>query len=108
MEKKSLSLYIHIPFCVQKCAYCDFLSAPATEEVRNRYVEALLREIEQEAVFYRDYSVETVFFGGGTPTVLTASQLETILCKLNVCKTVHGKSGGYYGGIKMWCGKLYL
>ena len=82
MEKKSLSLYIHIPFCVQKCAYCDFLSAPATEEVRSRYVEALLREIEQEAVFYRDYPVETVFFGGGTPTVLKVSQLEKILCKL--------------------------
>ncbi|MGN0413509.1 MAG: radical SAM family heme chaperone HemW, partial [Lachnospiraceae bacterium] len=74
--------YIHIPFCVQKCAYCDFLSAPATEEVRSRYVEALLREIEQEAVFYRDYPVETVFFGGGTPTVLKVSQLEKILCKL--------------------------
>ena len=82
MEKKSLSLYIHIPFCVQKCAYCDFLSAPATEEVRSRYVEALLREIEQEAVFYRDYPVETVFFGGGTPTVLNVSKLEKILCKL--------------------------
>ena len=85
MKKKALSIYVHIPFCMKKCAYCDFLSAPATEEVRAAYVDALLREIEQEAVFYRDYSVETVFFGGGTPTVLTALQLEEILCKLKKC-----------------------
>lgn len=65
-----LSLYIHIPFCVKKCLYCDFLSAPAPRPVQENYVKALLSEIEKESVKYRVYSVDTIFFGGGTPSVL--------------------------------------
>lgn len=79
MHQKTLSLYVHIPFCVKKCAYCDFLSMSADKSVRDTYVRMLLKEIEREAVFYRDYVVETVFFGGGTPTVLKAGQLVQIL-----------------------------
>jgi len=79
MHQKTLSLYVHIPFCVKKCAYCDFLSMPADKSVRDKYVQMLLKEIENEAVFYHDYVVETVFFGGGTPTILEAKQLVEIL-----------------------------
>lgn len=68
-------LYIHIPFCIQKCAYCDFLSAPATEEMREQYVSALVREIGMQA----PQSIDSIFFGGGTPSVLTAGQTERIL-----------------------------
>lgn len=82
MEEKSLSLYVHIPFCVKKCAYCDFLSAPASKEVQAAYVEALCHEIESKAALYPDYRVRTVFFGGGTPTILGTAQLIKILCKL--------------------------
>lgn len=85
MERKALSLYVHIPFCVSKCAYCDFLSAPASEEKKERYVNLLCREIEREAVRCPDYRGATVFFGGGTPTTLRAEQLEKILCKLKEC-----------------------
>lgn len=81
-EKKPLALYVHIPFCVRKCAYCDFLSAPASEDVKNDYVNLLCEEIEREAVLYPGYRIKTVFFGGGTPTVLKPEQLEKILCKL--------------------------
>lgn len=84
-DKKPLSLYVHIPFCVRKCDYCDFLSAPASEEVRENYVNLLCREMEREAALYPDYRVETVFFGGGTPTVLKPEQLEKLLCKLKEC-----------------------
>lgn len=84
-REKALSLYVHIPFCVKKCDYCDFLSEAAPERTREAYVEALCREIEKEAAIYSDYRIKTVFFGGGTPTVLTAEQLERILCKLKSC-----------------------
>ena len=60
--KKELELYIHIPFCVRKCAYCDFLSAPATEEVQREYVEALKQEIRESRKLAETYEVSTVFF----------------------------------------------
>ncbi len=88
VERKPLSLYVHIPFCVRKCDYCDFLSAPASEEVREDYVNLLCEEIEEEAALYPGYLGRTVFFGGGTPTVLKPEQLERILCKLKECFSV--------------------
>ena len=72
---KALGVYIHIPFCVQKCRYCDFLSAPSTEEARAEYLEALKREMINEASAYEEYEVKTVFFGGGTPSILEAEQI---------------------------------
>ena len=75
---KELELYLHIPFCVKKCNYCDFLSAPAGEETRAAYVDALLEEIrgfdEPE-----DYEVVTVFFGGGTPSILPGQEIFRIM-----------------------------
>ena len=66
---KKLELYLHIPFCAKKCAYCDFLSAPAGRKTQEAYIEALKKEIlafpEKEK-----YRVSTVFFGGGTPSIL--------------------------------------
>lgn len=72
---KALGVYIHIPFCVQKCRYCDFLSAPSTAETRAEYLEALKREMINEAPAYQEYEVKTVFFGGGTPSILEAEQI---------------------------------
>ena len=75
---KELELYLHIPFCVKKCNYCDFLSAPAGEETRAAYVDALLEEIrgfdEPEG-----YEVVTVFFGGGTPSILPGQAIFWIM-----------------------------
>lgn len=68
---KELELYIHIPFCVRKCAYCDFLSAPADEDTVQKYTDALIQEIKgytlSDKKQYQDYRVSTVFVGGGTP-----------------------------------------
>ena len=55
MTKKDLELYIHIPFCVRKCAYCDFLSGPADAGARAAYVDALIGEIKLRGEYYRDY-----------------------------------------------------
>ncbi len=76
---KELGIYLHFPFCVKKCRYCDFLSAPGGEEVRERYVQALLTEIEEAGRQYQAYAVGTMFFGGGTPSLLTEAQAGRIL-----------------------------
>lgn len=68
--KKDLGLYLHIPFCMKKCDYCDFLSAAATEEEKEAYVHALVKEIKSYEKFAGDYKVSTVFVGGGTPSCL--------------------------------------
>ncbi len=78
-KKKELGLYIHIPFCVRKCDYCDFLSAPATEGEKKAYVDALLHEIKSYEGRLEDYIVPTIFFGGGTPSSLGQGELDRIM-----------------------------
>lgn len=78
--KKNLSLYVHIPFCVHKCAYCDFLSF----ENRNltdhmQYITALCNEINMYKPFADRYTVKTIYIGGGTPSVLDEVMIESIL-----------------------------
>ena len=75
MAKTKLELYVHIPFCVKKCAYCDFLSAPADAQERTLYIEALTREIRSRKSDYEMYQVSTVFLGGGTPSVLETDDI---------------------------------
>lgn len=75
---KPLEIYIHIPFCIKKCAYCDFLSFPADTDTKNRYVESLISEIRSEKD-RKDRIVSTVFFGGGTPSVLPQRQIAAVL-----------------------------
>ena len=78
MKAKSIGLYIHTPICVRKCAYCDFCSYPLDTAAawREEYIDALCREIESYAE--RKLSVDTVFFGGGTPSLLTAREVHRI------------------------------
>ena len=77
-----LSIYVHIPFCVRKCNYCDFLSAPSDEETRQDYVDALCDEITHRAEKFKDRIVDTVFFGGGTPSVLSGGQMSKIMATI--------------------------
>jgi len=70
------SLYVHVPFCAQKCAYCAFYSEASSGELVNRYVTALVRELEMVA---DDLKPRTIFFGGGTPSILNLRQWEQIL-----------------------------
>ena len=78
MEKRELELYVHIPFCVKKCAYCDFLSAPAGEREIHAYTDALIHEIRARGENHKDYRVRTVFLGGGTPSVLSGGDAARI------------------------------
>lgn len=82
---KQLGIYIHIPFCVSKCIYCDFLSAPADDAAKRGYMEALNAEIRHESERYSEYEVQTVFFGGGTPSCLEEGLLEACLLTVKEC-----------------------
>ncbi len=78
-DKKKLGLYLHIPFCRSKCAYCDFFSfVPSNEELIQRYVDVLVLHMESYRTGTYDYTVDTVFIGGGTPTLLSTEQLMQI------------------------------
>lgn len=74
-----MELYIHIPFCIRKCAYCDFLSAPADQDTIARYMRALEKQLVRQAASFQKKVVDTVFIGGGTPTVLLNRQITELL-----------------------------
>ncbi len=77
--KQNLELYFHIPFCERKCLYCDFLSATATEQTKEQYMEALLTELVGSAKQYANKVVDTIFFGGGTPSVVDPIYIERVM-----------------------------
>lgn len=86
--KKETGLYIHIPFCRQKCLYCDFPSFPGKEDYFPEYTQAVCKELEQKAEMLRGWRIKSVFVGGGTPTMLSADQLESILQTVFRCYDV--------------------
>lgn len=76
MNKDTLGLYLHVPFCVRKCRYCDFCSFSSTETEREAYVRALLTEIQKAPK--DDRTVDSIFFGGGTPSLLSEDAFSEI------------------------------
>lgn len=85
MEQKkaaSLELYVHIPFCIKKCDYCDFLSGPADDRSQEAYVHALLKEMDAVQI-QAERPVTSIFVGGGTPSVLSPTLMGQIFEKLN-------------------------
>ena len=77
---KALGLYIHIPFCRSKCLYCDFFSVPTRDsEKMMGYTHRLCADLSSRADLCKEYEVDTVYLGGGTPTVLPLACLEEIL-----------------------------
>ena len=87
--KDNLEIYVHIPFCVRKCKYCDFLSFPAGDKEQRQYVQALLQEIRYYGPMMRDRRVSTIYFGGGTPSWLDAKLLILILEEIKKQFTVN-------------------
>lgn len=85
MSRRELALYVHIPFCRSKCAYCDFASYPGREDVWEPYVDALLAELRDWKERLTEYEAATVFLGGGTPSLLPAGTIERILDGARCC-----------------------
>lgn len=78
--KKKLGLYIHIPFCLKKCYYCDFISFDQVNSSKQKdYIQALIEEIQEEGMHHTSYEVDTIFIGGGTPSILPISLMESLL-----------------------------
>lgn len=88
-EREPLGLYLHIPFCRSKCRYCDFYSLPRAEGEMDRYVRDLAAQLIRQAPLIAGYGVDTIYFGGGTPSYLgwrrLTSLLETALDHYRVC-----------------------
>ena len=81
--KKDISLYIHIPFCKQKCSYCDFVSSAQSEDVQTHYISLLCKEILGWKEYLSDRTVKTIFIGGGTPSILSVSNMQTLFNTLH-------------------------
>ena len=79
---EELGIYIHIPFCIQKCLYCDFISFPNKLEMQEKYVNKLIEEIENEKELFKKYHVTTIYIGGGTPSAIESKYIRQILEKI--------------------------
>ena len=75
----NLGIYLHIPYCIHKCGYCDFNSHPENREEASLYVNALLKELKSYSSLMFNHTVSTIYMGGGTPTILTPFQLKRVL-----------------------------
>ena len=83
-------LYLHIPFCSSRCSYCDFATGLYQAELAERYVNALVTEIRSSS--YCGEKIDTIYFGGGTPSLLAPAQLESILKTLDDCFKIDSRS----------------
>ncbi len=87
---KKLGIYVHIPFCKQKCNYCDFYSVKWNYELENKYIDAVINEIKNYKDTLEDkYIVDTVYFGGGTPTIINPENLKRIMYNLSCVFEIH-------------------
>lgn len=77
-----IGLYVHIPFCAARCPYCDFATAPATSVLRERYLGAIRSEIAREGAALGRPRIRTLFFGGGTPSLLEPGEIAALECAL--------------------------
>ena len=77
-----LGIYIHIPFCIKKCDYCDFISYSNCFEMQEKYVEKLLEEIEENRQLLKNNFISTIYIGGGTPSAIKPELIKRILDKI--------------------------
>ena len=82
--KPRLGIYIHIPFCASKCSYCDFYSLQNCDYLMPEYQEALLEHIKESSDSIRNYEVDSIYFGGGTPSFYGADRIADILDELKL------------------------
>ena len=76
---KRIGIYVHIPFCKQKCAYCDFTSFAGKQDLIPKYVETLKKEITNTKINKEEYEVKTIYIGGGTPSFIDSKYIVEII-----------------------------
>lgn len=88
-----LSLYIHIPWCIQKCPYCDFNSHHIRNSIdETAYIQAVLTDLQNELPYFWGRTIETVFIGGGTPSVFSARAIDDLLCGVRALVKLHSEA----------------
>lgn len=87
-----LGIYIHIPFCVKKCEYCDFISYPNKLELQEKYVKKLIGEIEDNRYLLKNSNVTTIYIGGGTPSIINSVFIKNILYKIYEISNIKDKN----------------
>jgi len=97
--EKELELYIHIPFCIRKCLYCDFVSFADKEDYIDEYTDILCEEVKHVSEEYRDRRISSIYIGGGTPSILNCTQIgklmETLMKSFNI-QNIHEKRKGFH------------
>ncbi|MCD7917449.1 MAG: radical SAM protein, partial [Clostridiales bacterium] len=83
LKSRRLGVYLHIPFCRSKCAYCDFYSLPASDQRMDAYLEALCAHITESAPYLRSFTIDSVYIGGGTPSFWGEKRLKKLLKVVN-------------------------
>lgn len=86
--KKKLGIYIHIPFCTKKCGYCDFYSVTWNEFQEHTYIQAAINEIKSYSALANEFVVDSIFIGGGTPSIINPRNLENIISTIKSIFTV--------------------
>ena len=86
MTEKKASLYIHIPYCISKCRYCDFFSRPCNKTVPDDYIKALANELQYRFAHYDCDAIDTVYVGGGTPSLLSSAQIKSLFDSIRAIK----------------------
>ena len=82
MMEETIEVYLHIPFCVRKCLYCDFISGSFSDEVKEKYISALKNEIKYFGSLLSEdkpVKVSSVFIGGGTPSLLSGEEISGLM-----------------------------
>ena len=82
--RENIGIYIHIPFCYKKCFYCDFVSYENKEDIIEEYIDALCMEIIQNAEILSEYTISTIYFGGGTPSFIDSKYITKIMDTLKL------------------------
>lgn len=84
--RQNIGIYIHIPFCISKCYYCNFISYTNKEKLIEKYIDAVCLEILQNAEILSEYNISTIYFGGGTPSYIDAKYIKKIMNTLSLFK----------------------
>ena len=83
-------IYIHIPFCKQKCSYCDFHFSTSYQSYKSEMIDSLIRELSMRSSYLAEQEIETIYFGGGTPSLLSSGELEAIITHINKTFSISG------------------
>ena len=102
-EDKRIGVYIHIPFCASKCGYCDFCSVPGREKLMPLYQDAVLIQLQEALPRMKDYFMDSVYFGGGTPSYYGHKRLIEILQEIK--EKVWTPQRSYYDNLTLEHGK---